>query len=87
MNWNDRLQTFRGESGFIICVKYGFIAVDISINKEVKNAKIVGISSRGNISYYDIELDGEMSLHIFRMAPNYVMASDIEPYYFEKYPL
>lgn len=87
MNWNDYLQTFRDESGLIICVKYGFIAVDIPVTKEVKEAKIVGISSQGNISYYDIELDGEISLHIFRMAPNYVMASNIKPYYFEKYPL
>jgi len=86
MNWNDYLQTFREENGLIICIKYGFIAVDIPIHKEVKKAEVVGVSSQGDISYYDIALDGKVSLHIFRMAWHNVMASEIKPYYFEDYP-
>lgn len=87
MNWNDYLQTFREESGLVICVKMGYIAVDIPIQDEVKEVKIVGTSSKNEVSYYDVELDGEVRLHIFRWASRHIFISEVEPYYFEKYPL
>ena len=85
----DKLQTFRNYEGNIICIKIGWIAVDIPAENRVVKAEIRGTSTRyvndKPVSYYDIALNGRCVLHIFRYE--YEDKSMPEPYFVEKYPL
>jgi len=85
----DGLQIFRNSEGYIICVKFGWVAVDIPAWNCVTDAECRGTSSFGEFSYYDIALNGEVVLHIYRSNHTHggLMPGDFRPYFFEKYPL
>ena len=88
---NMKLQTFKNEEGIIICVKCGRIAVDIPAVMKITDAEYRGTSTRyleGNpFSYYDIALNGKCILHVLRFSLGTISGCDIQPFFFDKYPL
>jgi len=80
-----KIQCFR-RKGVVICVKVGFIAVDIPFELNVKDVEYRGTSTRGSHSYYDIAMDGRCLLHILRASLNGKMTYP-PAYFFEEYPL
>ena len=84
------LQTFKNEEGIIICVKCGWIAVDIPAEMKITEAECMGTSTRylecNLFSYYDIALNGRCILHIFRRSFGTVSGFDIQPFFFDEYP-
>ena len=79
------VQYFR-KNGYIICVKVGWIAVDIPRHWKIKKAECVGFSSQSRSSYYDIALNGVVCLHI--LAADYTDSSKFSSlFYLEQYPL
>lgn len=86
---NDKLQLFR-KKGKIVCIKCGWIAVDIPTTWHVKSAKIVGTSTQyinnEPVSYYDIAINGLVLLHIYRT--NLSNSDSVtQPYFCEYFPL
>jgi hypothetical protein len=84
----DGLQVFKNKTKNIICLKFGWIAVDIPEWWNITEAKPRGISTRGYLSYYDIELNGETILHIYRCnhEPGGLLPNDFRPFYWERNP-
>ena len=84
------LQTFRNEKGIIICVKHGWIAVDIPAEMKITEAEVRGTSTRnltcGTFSYYDIALNGRCVLHVMRCSFGTINGGEICPYFFDEYP-
>lgn len=85
------LQTFKNEEGIIICVKCGWIAVDIPTEMNITEVEYRGTSTRyieGNaFSYYDIALNSRRILHILRRSFGTISGYDIQPFFFDEYPL
>lgn len=85
------LQAFKNEESIIICVKCGWIAVDIPAEMNITEAEIRGTSTRyleGNpFSYYDIALNGRCILHILRRSFETISGCEIQPFFFDEYPL
>lgn len=79
-----KVQCFR-KNGYIVCIKVGYIAVDIPRHWKVKKAECRGFSSQGDSSYYDIALNDMNYLHIFR--DSLPLALPFKPYFFNQYPL
>ena len=77
------VQCFR-KNGIIICVKLGWIAVDIPRHWKIRKAEYIGFSSQYSSSYYDILLNGTYHLHVFR--DSLPLAMPFKPYFFEQYP-
>ncbi len=84
------LQTFKNEEGIIICVKCGWIAVDIPAMMNITDAEYRGTSTRylkdNPFSYYDIALNGICILHILRCSLDTISGCNIQPFFFDKYP-
>ena len=84
------LQTFKNEGGIIICVKCGWIAVDIPAVMNITDAEYRGMSTRyleGNpFSYYDIALNGKCILHVLRRSFGTISGCNILPFFFDEYP-
>lgn len=70
--------------GYIRCIRIGYIIVDIPKEWKVKEAEVRGHSMRNGRSYYDIALNGQVLLHIYRCSFGKGM---LTPYFFEEYPL
>ena len=85
---NDKLQLFR-KKGKIICIKCGWIAVDIPTTWRVKSVEIRGTSTHyinnEPVSYYDIAINGLVLLHIYRA--NLGNKVGVKPYFYEYLPL
>ena len=86
----EGLQTFRNEDGFIICVKMGWIAVDVWADAKFTTAECVGYSTNHDsgkpLSYYDIALNGEVKLHILHWTFGESLPAAFMPYYIDIYP-
>ena len=84
------LQTFKNEESIIICVKCGWIAVDIPAEMNITDAEYRGTSTRylkdNPFSYYDIALNGKCILHVLRRSFGTISGCDIQPFFFDKYP-
>ena len=84
------LQTFKNKEGIIICVKCGWIAVDISDEMNITDAEYRGTSTRylkdNPFSYYDIALNGKCILHVLRRTFGTISGCDFKPFFFDKYP-
>ena len=84
------LQTFINKEGIIICVKCGWIAVDISAEMNITDAEYRGTSTRyiedNPFSYYDIALNGICSLHVLRRSLDTISGCNILPFFFDEYP-
>ena len=70
--------------GYIRCVRIGYIIVDIPKEWKIKEAEVRGHSLRNGRSYYDIALNGQVLLHIYRCGFGKSM---LTPFFFEEYPL
>ena len=85
------LQTFRNKEGIIICVKCGWIAVDIPAEMNITEVGYRGTSTRnltcGTFSYYDIALNGRCVLHVMRCPFGTINGGEICPFFFDEYPL
>lgn len=77
------IQVFR-RRGIIICVKVGWIAVDIPYQLKIRKAEVRGIGnhSYGNSCYYDIALNGLCFLHILKCSRDL----NCQPFFFDVYP-
>ena len=84
------LQVFRNEKGIIVCIKCGWIAVDVPEQFGIMEAELRGTSTKtfyGNSSsYYDIALDGNRLLHIHRKTYKEMYSGNFIPFFTEKYP-
>ena len=91
MNNDMELQTFKNEKGVIICVKCGWIAVDIPAEMNITEAEYRGTRTRyleGNpFSYYDVALNGRCLLHVLRCSFDATTLCNLNPYFLEEYPL
>lgn len=72
------------KGGIIQCVRMGYIIVDIPKEWKIKDAEVRGFSTHKQNSYYDIALNGNVLLHIFRWN---LGNTTQEPFFFEEYPL
>lgn len=85
-----KLQVFRNDDGIIVCIKCGWIAVDVPEKLGIMEAEVRGTSHKSfngiPFSFYDIALDGDCLLHVFRMAYSETMPYGLTPYFTEKYP-
>ena len=85
-----KLQTFKNEEGIIICVKCGWIAVDIPAELKITEAEYRGTSTRymedNAFSYHDIALNGRCILHILRRSFGTISGCYIQPFFFDEYP-
>lgn len=70
--------------GIVQCVRLGYIIVDIPKEWKIKDAVVKGFSAHKQNSYYDIALNGNVLLHIFRWNLRHTTQ---EPFFFEEYPL
>ena len=90
MNNDMELQTFKNEEGVIICVKCGWIAVDVPVIMNITEAEIRGTSTRyleeEPFSYYDIALNGRCILHALRRSFGTISGYNIQPFFFDEYP-
>jgi len=84
------LQVFRNEKGIIICIKCGWIAVDVPEQLGILEAELRGTSTKTlygiQCSYYDIALDGNCLLHIHRRTYSGMTFGNFTPYFTERYP-
>ena len=78
------VQCFR-KNGYIVCVKVGYIAVDIPRHWKVREVEYVGFSNHERSVYYDIALNGNVCLHIYKNSIPFT--DDFKPFFFDKYPL
>lgn len=86
----NRLEVFKS-NGVIVCVKMGWIAVDIPVEWQITEAECRGTSTfyqeHQPLSYYDIALNGRVVLHMFRQLLGTSLNGEFKPYIFYGTPL